>query len=1404
MSSPSSRPGRPERGRRRPSRPQRPGDRDARRAGPRGTGPGELPDDPRAAALAARLGLVLLRDEDRLRRRLAALARTRDAEALRRGLEEVEAQTAAAEERARRRAAAVPEVRYPPELPVSQEKDRIAQALREHQVVVVAGETGSGKTTQLPKICMELGRGRRGRIGHTQPRRIAARAVAERVAEELGGEVGGVVGYAVRFTDSVGEDSVLKVMTDGILLAEIQRDPELLQYDTLIIDEAHERSLTIDFLLGYLARLLPRRPELKLVVTSATIETERFSRHFGGAPVLEVSGRTYPVEVRYRPLAADELAEELAGELDDDGETLDVDEAPAPGDDRDQTEGILDAVRELAAEGPGDVLVFLPGEREIRDTADALNDLARTDRSFRDTEVLPLFARLSAEEQHRVFRPHRGRRVVLSTNVAETSLTVPGIRYVVDVGTARVSRYSHRTKVQRLPVEKVSQASANQRAGRCGRVAEGVCIRLYSQADFESRPQYTDPEILRTNLAAVILQMASLGLGDIAAFPFIQPPEARSIADGLALLAELGALEQARPGERGVPRLTRTGRDLARLPIDPRLGRMVLEGQRNSCLHDVLVLVAALSVQDPRERPLEQRERAAQLHARFRHERSDFLTYLNLWNYLQHLQAELSSSAFRRRVKAEMLHYLRIREWQDTYHQLRRIAREMGFEVEAPAVGAPAEGEVVPPAAYDPDGVHRSLLAGLLGNIGVKEVREEKRDPRARGRGDGGPRQQEYLGARGARFALFPGSALGRRSPDWVLAAELVETSRLWARVAAAIDPRWIEPLAEHVVKRQHSEPRWSRKRAAVVATERVTLYGVPIVAGRTVAYGGIDPELSRELFIRHALVEGDFETRHEFFARNRELLEEAEELEHRARRRDIVVDDQVLFDFYDARVPADVVSGRHFDAWWKQARRTDPDLLTFDPDMLVAGDAGVSEEEFPTTWRQGDLELALSYVFEPGSPRDGVTVDVPLEVVNRFDERDLAWQVPGFRLEMVTALLRSLPKQLRRNLAPAPDKAARFLERVEPRREDFWEAFEREVPRLGDGTEIYFEDVDFTRVPAHLRPAFRVTAADGSVLAEGKDFARLREAVSTQVRATIAEAADEVRRTGATSWPADPGPDDLPARVPDTHTTVRRGSEVVSFPALVDEGATAGLRTFPTAAEAARAHRDGTVRLLLLVLPSPLRTVQSGLPNDAKLLLARAPHGSAAAVLEDCLRAAVEERLDAAGGPVRTAQEFARLAEQVGRGLLSATTGVVDLTLRVLRSAAEVERAISRTASLALVPSLADVREQFTGLVHAGFVTETGAGRLPDLLRYLQGILRRLQTMPENPQRDRVRMAEFARVRDEHAAHVRRAGPVVPPELARLRWALEELRLQKFSQPVPTAGPVSDERILKALAELG
>ncbi|GAB7189322.1 ATP-dependent RNA helicase HrpA [Kineococcus sp. NUM-3379] len=1370
--------------------------------------PATLPDDSRAADLAARLTGCTLGDEQRLLRRLHALSGQRDPQRFEEQLSAITADVERAEARLQARRAAVPVLSYPPELPVSQDKDRIAEALREHQVVVVAGETGSGKTTQLPKICLELGRGVRGTIGHTQPRRIAARAVAERVAEETGSELGGAVGYAVRFTDQVGENTLVKVMTDGILLAEIQRDRELRRYDTIILDEAHERSLNIDFLLGYLAQLLPRRPDLKLVITSATIETERFSAAFGGAPVLEVSGRTYPVEVRYRPLLAAEAEEQ--DEEDDDEDDDGVGHAPedalaARDSDRDQSEGIVDAVRELAAEGPGDILVFLSGEREIRETADALQPLLR-ERQFTGTEVLPLFARLSAAEQHRVFSRSAHRRIVLSTNVAETSLTVPGIRYVVDAGTARISRYSHRTKVQRLPVERISQASANQRAGRCGRVAEGVCIRLYSEKDFLSRPEYTDPEILRTNLAAVILQMTSLGLGDIAAFPFVQPPEKRAVTDGVHLLQELGALE---PGTTsGVPRLTPVGRDLARLPIDPRLARMVLEGSRNGCLHDVLVVVAALSVQDPRERPHEQKQQAAQSHARFRHEQSDFLTYLNLWWYLKRQQRDLSSSAFRRRCKQEFLHVLRVREWQDTFEQLRRVARDLKLDVSVPEIpelpeeraGAAGSGsEAVTAASVDADGLHRSLLAGLLANIGMKELPTKGTRTVTRP-------QTEYLGARGARFALFPGSSLGRQQPAWVVAAELVETSRLWARVVATIDPRWVEPLAEHVVKRQYSEPHWERRRAAVVATERVTLYGVPIVPGRTVAYGRIDPELSRELFLRHALVEGDWETRHEFFARNRELLEEAEELEHRARRRDIVVDDETLFRFYDARVPADVVSGRHFDSWWKRTRREQPELLTFDPAMLVAEGAGtVREEDYPDLWWQGDLALRLTYQFEPGSAADGVTVHVPLGVVNRLDADDLAWQVPGLRQDLVTALIRSLPKALRVNFVPAPDCAAAVLRRLRPHTEPLTAALARELPRLGSGVELYEDDFEVEKVPGHLRMTFRVLddspdAAEGTVLAEGKDFAALRASLAEQVQETLEEASDELQRSGATSWA------ELPEEIPATHTSTRAGVEVTGFPALVDEGDAVGVRTFPTAAEAERAMWRGTRRLLLLTLPSPARALQADLPNDAKLLLARAPHGSAAAVLEDCVTCSVDSLLAAAGGPVRTREGFAELAARVRAGLPQRAAETLQRTMRVLTAAAEVERALSRTTSLAVLPSLSDVRTQLSDLVGPGFVTAAGHDRLPDLLRYLRGAQRRLEALPANPQRDRVRMAELARVRASYDAVRARSGDWddVPEGVRRVRWMLEELRISKFAQQVGTAHPVSEERVLKALAELG
>ncbi len=906
---------------------------------------------------------------------------------------------------------------YPAELPVVARREDLLAAIRDHQVVVVAGETGSGKTTQLPKMCLELGRGRpgeTGQIAHTQPRRIAARSVAERIAEELGVPLGETVGYQVRFTDHSSDRTAVKVMTDGILLNEMQRDRDLRRYDTIIIDEAHERSLNIDFILGYLAALLPRRPDLKVVITSATIDPQRFARHFARgeepAPVVEVSGRTYPVEVRYRPLVDP-----------DDPET----------EDRDQVTGICDAVTELWTEhargGPEDILVFLSGEREIRDAADALGGLG-----LPQTEVLPLYARLSAAEQHRVFRRSGMRRIILATNVAETSLTVPGIRYVIDTGTARISRYSQRTKVQRLPIEAISQASADQRSGRCGRLADGVAIRLYAEDDYDARPAFTDPEILRTNLASVILQMTALGLGDVRRFPFLDPPDARQIADGTRLLEELQAFrsegESPDEGEgrrgrrgRGGRRLTGIGRTLARMPVDPRLGRMLLAADELGCTAEVLVIVAGLSIQDPRERPAEAQAQADQAHARFKDRDSDFVSWLNLWRHVKEQQKALSGSAFRRMCKAEYLHYLRIREWQDLHTQLRQVARSQGLDPTRRT--APVDGPV------DTERLHRALLTGLLSHVGLRD--ELRRD---------------YLGARGAHFHLQPGSALFRRQPDFVMSAELVETTRLWARTNAAIDPVWAEEAGAHVVKRSWSEPRWSRDQGAALATERVTLYGVPLVADRTVQYGRIDAEESRELFIRRALVEGEWETTHSFFRANAEMLRRLTALEERARRRDLVVDDDVLHDFYDERVPADVTSARHFDSWWKEESRRQPRLLHFTEDLVRRGEAGaVSGDDFPGRWRHGDLDLRLTYEFDPGSAQDGVTVHIPLPVLNQVRDVGFDWLVPGLREDLAVALIRALPKSTRRHLVPAPDVARAALARMGDERDgSFAAAFAR------------------------------------------------------------------------------------------------------------------------------------------------------------------------------------------------------------------------------------------------------------------------------------------------------------------------------------------------------------------------
>ncbi|RDG35037.1 ATP-dependent RNA helicase HrpA, partial [Streptomyces corynorhini] len=1060
------------------------------------------------ADLQTLLADVSLRDARRLGRRLEGARRIRKPEARQTVLDEIAGEAGKATERIDRRRERVPSVSYPEQLPVSQKKDTILEAIRDHQVVIVAGETGSGKTTQIPKICLELGRGVRGMIGHTQPRRIAARTVAERVADELDTPLGEAVGWKVRFTDQVNQDATfVKLMTDGILLAEIQTDRELLAYDTIIIDEAHERSLNIDFLLGYLAQLLPRRPDLKVVVTSATIDPERFSRHFGEAPIVEVSGRTYPVEVRYRPL------------LEEDGEEGD----------RDQITAIADAVDELQAEGPGDILVFLSGEREIRDTADALEK-----RKLRSTEILPLYARLSHAEQNRVFQRHSGRRVVLATNVAETSLTVPGIKYVIDPGTARISRYSHRTKVQRLPIERISQASANQRKGRCGRTSDGICIRLYAEDDFTSRPEFTDAEILRTNLASVILQMTAAGLGEIEKFPFIDPPDHRNIRDGVQLLQELGAFDAAQKDPK--KKLTPLGRKLSQLPVDPRLARMVIEADRNGCVREVMVIAAALSIQDPRERPAEKQTQADQQHARFKDETSDFLAFLNMWRYVREQQKTLSSSAFRRMCKSEYLNFLRIREWQDIYSQLRTVAKQLGIHLNEEDAGDQS--------------VHVSLLAGLLSHIGMKDVKD------AGAEGGRNSTKNEYLGARSAKFAVFPGSALFKKPPRFIMSAELVETSRLWARVNAKVEPEWIEPLAGHLLKRTYSEPHWEKDMAAVMAYEKVTLYGVPIVAQRKVNFGRIDAEASRDLFIRHALVEGDWRTHHQFFHDNRKLLGEVEELEHRARRRDILVDDETLFDFYDQRVPADVVSGAHFDAWWKARRRDEPELLDFERSMLINEKAGsVTKDDYPDSWRQGALKFRVTYQFEPGTDADGVTVHVPLQVLNQVTAEGFDWQIPGLREQVVVELIRSLPKPVRRHYVPAPNYAAAFLDRAVPLQEPLPVTLARELQRMV-GVPVAADDFDLSRIPDHLKITFRIVDERRRKVAEDKDLEALRLQLRPKARKALSQAAaataersggEAIERTGLTDWTI--------GQLVRVFETRRAGQPVKAYPALVDQG---------------------------------------------------------------------------------------------------------------------------------------------------------------------------------------------------------------------------------------------------------
>jgi ATP-dependent helicase HrpA len=1286
---------------------------------------------------------VTIRDRHRLRRRLERGAGRRSGPG---DMAEIHRAIGEAEQRRAARAAAVPAVTYPDDLPVSHRRTDIMAALHEHQVVVVAGETGSGKTTQIPKMCLEMGRGVDGMIGHTQPRRIAARTVAERLSEELGAPLGEAVGYAVRFTDTVGERTLVKVMTDGILLAELRHDRLLTAYDTVIVDEAHERSLNIDFLLGYLTRLLPERPDLKVVVTSATIDTGRFAAHLH-APVVEVSGRTYPVEIRYRPLGP------AAAAGDDDGEP------EALAEERDVNQAITDAVSELAGEGPGDVLVFLPGERDIRDAADALRHGGPS-----DLDILPLYARLSSAEQHRVFRPHRGRRVVLATNVAETSLTVPGIRYVVDTGLARMSRFSRRTKVQRLPIERVSRASADQRAGRCGRTGPGICIRLYSRDDYEARAAFTDPEILRTNLASVILQMAAIGLGPMEDFPFIEPPDRRSVGDGHAILEELGALRRA--GDEW--RLTGVGRRLAQLPLDPRLGRMVLEAERRACLREVTVIAAALSIQDPRERPADSLANAQEMHRRFAVEDSDFLAYLKLWEYVTGLQAELSGNQFRKRCRREFLNPLRIREWQDVAGQIRQAYRSQGGH--ANPEPAPA-GEI-----------HRALLAGLLAQVGRRD----------RTRGD-------YQGARNSRWLISRDSALSRRQPAWAVAGGLVETERTWARTVARIEPAWAEQAGAHVVKRSYSAEWWDCRRGEAMTAERVTLYGLPLVDDRPVSLSRVNPSAARRMFIQRALVEGDWPVEPAFIETNRRRVNQVLALQERVRRRDLLAGDEAVYDFYDSRVPGEVTNGRRFQRWWREAARRQPGALDVPFRVLVDPTAGpVDLYAYPDRWVQGDLDLEVRYRFEPGATDDGVTVGVPLAALNRLRQVDFDWHVPGYRREIVTTLVRSLPKDLRRHFLPAAGAVDSVLASCGPAHGPLFDTVASRLARMS-GEPVSPRLWDRKTLPDHLRMAFEVVDEAGRVRGRSRDLEELQHHLAGEVRAAIARTAPDLERHGVVSWTFG----DLPRQVVRGH--------VRGYPSVVDEGDSVGVAVLDTPEAQASRMWDGTRRLLLLAAPLPANHLQRRLTNQTKLALARSTI-AAPDLLDDCAAAVADDIILRHGGPSFEAAGFHTMAADAREEMVDRVARLAAEAGGVMVAAGEVEAAAGRLEQgdrhQWLAPALEDVRSQLDRLVHPGFVTGAGPGRLGDIHRYLEAAGRRLERLPGDVGRDRQRQAVIERVQARYEAlvDVVVAGSAPAGAAARLgevRWMIEELRVSLWAQALGTRAPVSEARIMRALEGL-
>ncbi|GAA5217663.1 ATP-dependent RNA helicase HrpA [Corallincola platygyrae] len=1222
-------------------------------------------------------------------------------------------------------------IKYPEQLPVSERKAEIAEAIKNNQVVIIAGETGSGKTTQIPKICLELGLGIGGMIGHTQPRRLAARSVADRIADELGTSLGDVVGFKVRFSDHTEPRTRVKLMTDGILLAEMQKDRLLRQYDTLIIDEAHERSLNIDFLLGYLRQLLPKRPDLKVIITSATIETDRFSRHFNEAPVITVSGRTYPVEIRYH--APDETQEKF----------------------NDPLQAIFDAVDELQAEGRGDILIFLNGEREIRDTADALSK-----RNLKNTEVLPLYARLSAQEQQRIFKPHSGQRIVLATNVAETSLTVPGIKYVIDPGTARISRYSYRTKVQRLPIEAISQASANQRAGRCGRVSEGICIRLYSQEDFEGRPAYTDPEILRTNLAAVILQMVSLRLGDIEAFPFMQPPDNKHIRDGIKLLEELGALKT--PNKQGL-QLSQIGRQLSRIPIDPKLGRMVLAGAENSSLDQVLVLASVLSIQDPRERPMDAKQASDEKHRRFYDQDSDFSTLMNLWRYIKEQQQELSGSQFRKLCKKEFLSYIRIREWQDLHFQLRQSCRELHLEMN--------ESEA------DYESLHKALLTGLLSNIGMLD------------------KDQEYIGARNRRFYLFPGSSLGKKRPKWSMSAELTETSRLFARTAAKIQPDWVEGLAKHLVSRTYSEPHWSKKQGNVMAFEKQTLYGLPIVQQRKVLFGHIDPVVAREVFIRSALVERQLGTNLAFYQKNNQTIDSIHAQEDKIRRRDLLVDDEQLYALYDKDIPDHIYSKASLEKWYRTESKKNKQLLVYDEKSLLQREEGDLSKLYPDQWRSGNIDVSLKYLFEPGQSQDGVQAEIPIAVLNQVQESAFEWGVPAHREALLVALIKSLPKPLRRHFVPAPNFAGRVMAEADFNTESPTAALER-VLRRATGITVPDDAWNWDLVPDHLKMSYRVVDEKGKAIADGEDLVTLKASLQDKVQDTLsAVVSDDIERSGMAAWDID--------ELPRVYTQKRRGYEVKAYPALVDEKTSVAVQLFDSEAKANSAMKAGVRRLLLLNVTSPAKYLRDNLPNKAKLAMHYTRFGKVQFLIDDCISGAVDMLVGNAAD-VRDAASFKSLLETVRADVADKTVEVALVVEQILTRANKALKQLKGKSSFDTVRAQADIKAQIDGLVYPGFVADTGIAQLREVPRYLDAVEKRIEKLAIDANRDRQHLLAIDRVSDALAQLKGKAKhhEGLQDELQQLHWMIEELRVSFFHQTLGTAYPISEKRVLNAIEE--